>query len=464
MATKLGTATVNIGANLSPLRRGLMNAQTLVAKSVSVMGSLFKSVLGGALNIVTSLFHKIVAAAKYASIALIGVGIASLKMAADAEETENLFVESMGSMSDAARDWVKETATALRMNETNIKKNVGTFYLMFQAMEVGDDKAYEMATSLTKLAYDMASFRNIKPEEAFEKLRAGITGETEPLKRLGILVSDAAVQQEALKDKTLMAAKAAAKSTNEWKFNKTQWERTNKTSEAATVQLTEQEKIMMRYRLILKQTTKDQGDLERTAGSTTNVFRALNEQIKTTSENFGKGYSEAVGTAVNALVEWLVENQETITRWGEIVGSVLGKIIEYVTKLVQVFESKGMKAGLTKMAEDIKAVFEVLKPYMVSYGEMIGTAIANGIRNAVSSVGGTEIGGKLKGIWGANVKTHQALNPAVGAYRAYKNPDEAMEGVGKYNPGTYVGMLTRVIVELTNQLKSDQRLYETGVR
>jgi len=62
-----------------------------------------------------------------------------------------------------------------------VRKNVGTLNTMFRSMGLGEQGAYDMATSLTELANDMASFYNLSTDEAFTKLTAGITGETEPL-------------------------------------------------------------------------------------------------------------------------------------------------------------------------------------------------------------------------------------------------------------------------------------------
>ena len=118
---------------------------------------------------------------------LVKVGQAALSMANEAVESENLFSESMRGMAGAAREWSDQLGDSLGLNAYVLRKNVGTFNVMFKSMGVGEQKAFEMSTALTELAEDMASFYNLPSEEAFTKLRAGITGETEPLKRLGIL-------------------------------------------------------------------------------------------------------------------------------------------------------------------------------------------------------------------------------------------------------------------------------------
>ena len=109
------------------------------------------------------------------------IGKASLEMANDVVESESLFQVSMKGMAGEAREWSDELSSSLGINAYEARKNVGTFNTMFRSMGLGEQSAYDMATGLSGLAYDMASFYNMDSEEAFMKLRAGITGETEPL-------------------------------------------------------------------------------------------------------------------------------------------------------------------------------------------------------------------------------------------------------------------------------------------
>jgi hypothetical protein len=106
------------------------------------------------------------------------------KAAMAAEESENLFRVSMGDSAAATKAWSQTMSQALGLNQYEVRRNVATFNVMFESMGTGAEKANAMAKGLTQLAYDMASFYNLRPEEAFQKLQAGITGEVEPLKRL----------------------------------------------------------------------------------------------------------------------------------------------------------------------------------------------------------------------------------------------------------------------------------------
>ena len=130
---------------------------------------------GAAIRVFDTVAPMITAAAGYTT-----------KMAMEAVESENLFAESFGSMATKARAWSVKLREELGLNEYTVRRQSGTFYVMFNSMGLGVEKAYELSTGMTQLAYDMASFYNLNPEEAFEKLRAGITGSVEPLRRLGI--------------------------------------------------------------------------------------------------------------------------------------------------------------------------------------------------------------------------------------------------------------------------------------
>ena len=108
------------------------------------------------------------------------------KAAIEATESENLFEVSMGKMAQSARKWSNETARALGLNAYEIRKNVGILNTMLNSMGLSESKAYKFSKALTKLTYDLASFYNLNTEDAFQKIQAAISGESEPLKRLGI--------------------------------------------------------------------------------------------------------------------------------------------------------------------------------------------------------------------------------------------------------------------------------------
>ena len=195
----------------------------------------------------------------------------------DVEESENLVKESFGSSLAEAQKWSNGLQETLGLNAMEVRKNAATFNVMFESMKIGSDESMKMSKGLTQLAYDMSSFYNLDPSEAFEKLRGGITGEAEGLKALGILVNEETVKQYAY-------ANGIAK---------------------AGEQLTEQQKVQARYAAILDQTKKAQGDLNRTMDSGANVARRMENAAKIAQHQIGKGAAEAKKNVDN-LSGWIL--------------------------------------------------------------------------------------------------------------------------------------------------------------
>lgn len=162
-----------------------------------------------------------------------------------AQETANRVTVAFGAQEDAVHKWSEGSARSMGLARHEAEGSASTYRVMFQEMGLGAGKAFELSTSMVKLAADVGSFRDVDPTEMLTKFSAGIVGEYEPLRQLGIVLTDAAVRQEAVR-------MGLAESTDE-------------VNTAGLVQA--------RYSLILKQTSKDQGDYARTANSATNASR-----------------------------------------------------------------------------------------------------------------------------------------------------------------------------------------------
>lgn len=176
----------------------------------------------------------------------------------EAIESDNLFEVSMGKWADSTRTWSEEIQRQLGLNAIELRKNTGVIFNMVTSMGLAEKYAIKMSKGVSLLANDMASFYNMSTEEAFNKINAGLTGETEPLKRIGILVNDNTIKQVAYSEGI---AKNGA-------------------------ELTEQQKVLARYVAILKQTSNAQGDLARTIDSPANQMRIFKSQLKDLSISF----------------------------------------------------------------------------------------------------------------------------------------------------------------------------------
>lgn len=209
------------------------------------------------------------------SIAAIGIGKIikdSFTSGMDFVESENLFEVSFGDASKQAREWSESYSKALGLVASEQRKNAGTLYNMFSSMGIGKD-SYNMATGLTELANDMASFYNLTSDEAFVKLKAGIIGEAEPLRAIGIIVDENTVKQYAYK---MGIAEVGD-------------------------ELTAQQKVLARYQAILAQTSNAQGDLARTMDSPANQLRRLQAQFTEFKQQIGVAFIPLLNSVMPAL-------------------------------------------------------------------------------------------------------------------------------------------------------------------
>lgn len=230
-----------------------------------------------------------------AGVALIGqkllqLGVDSVKAASDLEESLNKINVAFGGSSKAILDWSKNSATALGQSQQQALEAASSFGLLFSTMGLGQRESAEMSKELVQLATDIASINNISPDEALAKLRSGLVGEVEPLRSVGVLLDEATVKAKALA--MGLAPSAAA--------------------------LTQQDKVMARYQLILEQTTKTQGDFARTSGGLANQTRILTAHLGDLAAAFGSTLTPAVLTTVGALND-LLGIMESLQNMGPLV-------------------------------------------------------------------------------------------------------------------------------------------------
>ena len=175
-----------------------------------------------------------------------------VKLGAQAVETENLFVESVKAQEKSMREFSVSLRKQFGLNDFEIRRQVGTFFTMTEALTGSEKAAGVAAEAMTMLGQDMASFFNLGLEESFIKLQAAIVGEVEPLRRLGRSIDEATVKNMLLTDGLIQQGQA----------------------------LTQQDKVYGRLIAILRQTRTEQGDLARTIMLPMNQFRILRETVE----------------------------------------------------------------------------------------------------------------------------------------------------------------------------------------
>ena len=204
--------------------------------------------------------------------------------------------------------WADTASTSFGQSKQQALEAASTFGNLFQAFGVGLEPATEMSTTLTRLASDLASFNNTSTEEAIEALRSGLSGETEPLKRYGVALTDARLKQEALGLGLIKDVKqpldAAAK------------------SQAA-------------YALIMKDTKLAQGDFERTSDGFANSMRTLQATIQEAAAEIGTsllpGLSKLAQSASKAIgpIAKLVGALSELDTEAGLIGEVTGIKVDF---------------------------------------------------------------------------------------------------------------------------------------
>lgn len=211
--------------------------------------------------------------------------------ASDLAEVQNVVDVTFGSATEAINSWSKECLAAYGMNEVSAKRYAGTIGAMLKSSGLAGDAIVDMSKDMVGLAGDMASFYNLDLETAFEKIRSGISGETEPLKRLGINMSVANLEAYAL-------SQGIKTSYNE---------------------MSQAEQVMLRYNYLMSTTADVQGDFARTQDSYTNQTRLLSESWL----EFTGVMAEQLLPVLTTIVSWLNNIVAFLTENADMVSAVL---------------------------------------------------------------------------------------------------------------------------------------------
>lgn len=272
----------------------------------------------------------------------------AINYASDLQEVQNVVDVTFGASSETVDSWADNTLYSFGLSELAAKQYAGTMGAMLKSSGLTGKAVDSMSMKIAELAGDMASFYNLKTDEAFAKIRSGISGETEPLKQLGINMSVANLEAYAM-------SQGIAESYNE---------------------MTQAEQILLRYNYLLSATSDAHGDFARTSDSYSNQvkllkanwqdftgelaqsalpilasgIRVLNGGIKGLAENWSvisplaAGLVAVVGTYTAALAA------HKAVLIGSAVAKGIGTVIEYVyaKSVLKSAEAAGIKtAGLT---------------------------------------------------------------------------------------------------------------------
>ena len=175
------------------------------------------------------------------------------------QEDLNLFTASMGQYAKEAKEYAENVGDIMGIDPAKWMRNQGVFNTLLSGFGSVADRSYLMSKNLTQLGYDISSFFNISVEDAMQKLQSGVSGELEPLRRLGYDLSQAKLEQTAL---TLGIEKSVSA-------------------------MTQAEKAELRYYAIMTQVTTAQGDMARSLDAPANQLRIFQAQLTQASRAIG---------------------------------------------------------------------------------------------------------------------------------------------------------------------------------
>lgn len=198
-------------------------------------------------------------------------------MASDLEEVQNVVDVSFGSMADQVEAFANTAVRSYGMSALTAKRMASTFMAMSNGMDIAQEAGKNMSLQLTALAGDMASFYNVGQDIAQTALNSIFTGETESLKKFGIVLTETNLEAFALSQGIKKSYQA----------------------------MSQAEKVALRYNYVLNATKNAQGDFARTSGSWANQIRLLKEQWTQFLGILGSGLIKILTPMVKALNQML---------------------------------------------------------------------------------------------------------------------------------------------------------------
>lgn len=197
----------------------------------------------------------------------------SVGLASDLQEVQNVVDVTFGNDAKTIETWSKKANKQFGLTELQAKKYTSTLGAMMKSSGLTGNAITSMSTDLAGLTADMASFYNLDFETAFEKIRSGISGETEPLKQLGINMSVANLEAYALSEGITKSYES----------------------------MTQAEQVTLRYNYLMQATADAQGDFARTSDSLANSQRILSTNFDTLKANIGEALLPVINSAVGAV-------------------------------------------------------------------------------------------------------------------------------------------------------------------
>ena len=345
----------------------------------------------------------IAGAAIKAGQALLQFGKEAISAASDLEEVQNVVDVTFGDDAIMIEKWAKKAGDQFGLTETQAKKFTSTLGAMMKSAGLTGTEVATMSTDLAGLAADMASFYNLDFDTAFQKIRAGISGETEPLKQLGINMSTANLNAFALQQGL------------------------GKTFE----QMSQGEQTMLRYQYIMSATADAQGDFSRTSDGYANSLRQLETNIESIKTALGQQFIDVVTNATTLLNDFLKKLMPDESK-RTVLDDFADIDLETEGKLAKIEETAEQARGLIAVLEQIETQAGKDKTAVAAVDDDLTTGEGSPLANFKSDLTGisTEAGNAKSAVGAIDDDLSSGEGSAINDYlTAAKNIKEAVDGI-----------------------------------
>lgn len=335
-ATEAGKIALNLGIDMSTIRREIMGATNDIKEQMTSAFSDVGKTIGAALSVgAVTLFGK-----------------SCIDLGSDLSEVQNVVDTAFKSMSSYVDSFAKDAMENFGLSETVAKQYIGTIGSMNNAFGFTEKASLEMAKAVTGLTGDVASFYNLGSDEAFTKLKSIWTGETETLKDLGVVLTQTALDQYALNNG----------------FGKT------------TAKMTEQEKVMLRFQYVTSALSDASGDFIKTQDGWANQTRVLQLQMESFKATIGQGLINLFTPLLQMLNQLALKASEAAAVFRDFTEVITGSKASGGGGET----AKAMQA-ITKSAQDATKSVESTETSLASFDKMTKLSNSKGDSNSTDA-------------------------------------------------------------------------------
>lgn len=327
--------------------------------------------------------------------AIISFGKSCIELGSALAEVQNVVDVTFGAMAETINHFARDALEQFGLSETSAKKYTSTLGAMLKSMGIATNQAAEMSMEMAGLAADMASFYNLETDVAFEKIRSGISGETEPLKQLGINLSVANLEAYALSQGMTKAYSA----------------------------MSQQEQAILRYNYLLSVTADAQGDFARTSDGWANQVRILTERFNALKAAIGQGIIAVLTPVIRVLNQLLAKILTVTDAFSNFIAKITGKNTKTTTSVNEMggaldsaTDSAGSLSGATDKAGKSAKKAEEAFHGLASFDEIHSLTKAaedSGSGGSGGGDGGASGGALSESIVDAADEADATLNPVL---------------------------------------------------